>query len=156
MKRLAVLALVPLLAGCFAWDIDEKPLPWFEDPDPKPASIGRVVYHAGEDVPGPEPIRDDWLRSYDVRLHPKRGQVRAAEVRPAPMKPIEAGRDIPPAPRPAKRVAALEAAVETAPAPDAEPASPGAGDAEMDERLTALESRLEELYQLILKSYEKK
>ena len=133
MKRLVLLCLVPLLAGCFAWDLDEKPLPWYPDPPDQKPAIGTVVWH-GSKAPLPQPV--------PATFTPQ-------NVPPAPAAPVR----VVPSP-PATRTVEVE--VETAKPVEAAPVKAAKPDGATEKRLESLEQRLEELYQLILKSYEKK
>ncbi|MHC5040212.1 MAG: hypothetical protein ACYTHM_23130 [Planctomycetota bacterium] len=136
MKRLVVLCLIPLFAGCFAWDLDEKPYPWMDDPAPKKPTIGTVVYYGNKQpLPPPQPA---------VYVDPNRAPAPAAQPKPV----------VPPAPAPVVEPEAP--AAPAAPAPVAEPVAPAKKETDTEKRLSSLESRLEDLYQLILKSYEKK
>jgi hypothetical protein len=136
MKRLFLLCLIPLLAGCFAWDMDEKPLPWYPDPPEKKPTIGTVVWY-GDRQAAPQPIPATFTPppapAVQVQELPARapaGNARIIDVEVQPLKPVEAN----PAP------------------PAAQPRADGA----TEDRLASLEKRLEDLYQLILKSQEAK
>ena len=151
MKRLALLCVLPVLAGCFAWDLDEKPLPWYEDPAVQPAAIGQTVTYPGERDPYPAHFKDNWLRAHDIRYQQRESQGACAPPPRPPAPVFELKSETPPA-APVEPDDFTEAEPVPAPAEAAQPAPAGG----MEKRLSSLESRLEELYQLILKSYEKK
>ncbi|MHC4777010.1 MAG: hypothetical protein ACYTFG_00385 [Planctomycetota bacterium] len=137
MKRLVILCLVPLMAGCFAWDLDEKPVPWMADPGKEKPSIGRVVYYPSGN---------------QARVAPVPAVQNLGPSSPAPQRQPRVYEEAPAQP-PAQPPVVLEP--EPQPLDDrAAPASDG--DPNLEKRLSNLESRLEELYQLILKSYEKR
>ena len=140
MKRLLILCLVPLFAGCFAWDLDEKPVPWMKDPAKEKPGIGRVVYYSSKQPAQAAPTV--------YHIGPSAPASRARYEEPAPRFDSD-GPELPPPPS-------------ATPPPTPEPVPPpavataGGDDAGLEDRLSKLESRLEELYQLILRSYEAK
>ena len=151
MARALFLCAIPLLAGCFAWDMDEKTLPW-DEPRPVDTSIGQVCWNDGEPIPADLTDTKHFPAFYEF---PKAGA-----RRPVPPPPVmqelqegegelpaeaEAPDDLPSEP-PATTVESEATTTEAAPA-----ANPG-----LEKKIEALESRIEELYQLLLKSYEKK
>jgi hypothetical protein len=139
MKRLFCLCLIPLLAGCFAWDLDEKPLPWYPDPPENKPSIGTVIYHSAGKQPAPAPMPATYIRN----------AAPAAPAAPAPVQPAAPAEPFAPAPpEVVVEPVAPQPVKAAAPAPKAEGGA-------TEKRLSNLESRLEDLYQLILKSYEK-
>jgi len=136
MKTLFVLCMIPLLAGCFAWDMDEKPLPWYPDPPEEKPNIGTVVWY-GKQQPAPQPIPAIYTRPaapqapvMEARSRAPFENPRFIEVEVQPLKPAEVA--------------------------PAAPASQPEADGATEDRLASLEKRLEDLYQLILKSQEAK
>jgi hypothetical protein len=123
------------MAGCFAWDLDEKPVPWMPDPEKEKPSIGQVVYYSSKQPAQPAPAV--------YRVGASAPAARARYEEPAPRFREDDGP--PPSDAPAVRD----------PAPPPTDAAP-AGDPDLEDRLSRLESRLEELYQIILRSYESK
>ena len=146
MFKVLALISIPLVAGCFAWDMDRQDYPWTE-PNPVDTSIGQVVWLHGEPQP-PFPAETDTFPAFYVAP-----QARAR----MPVPPPPAAEDIAPSEdtmEPPSEAAdpAEEPAVE---APAAPPTAPSAN-AGLEKKIENLEQRLEELYQLLLKSYEKK
>jgi len=151
MVKVLVLCAIPLLAGCFAWDMDEKTLPW-DEPRPVDTSVGPVCWNAGEPIPTDLTDTKHFPAFYEF---PQAGARRPVPPPPA-MRDIQEAEGELPAETEAPAAPPSEAPATTVESEATATAAAPAGNPALEKKIEALESRIEELYQLLLKSYEKK